>query len=76
MHARRSEPTVRDFDRDHIILHSGTNDENYDRTSSQIAKEIINLALSLKSDKKKISISLLAPKSDKLNNKANKAKRI
>ena len=74
MHARRSEPTVRDFDRDHIILHSGTNDVNYDRTSSQIAKEVINFALSLKSDKKKISI--LAPKSDKLNNKANKAKGI
>ena len=69
-------PTVRDFDPDHIILHSGTNDVNYDRTSSQIAKEIINLALSLKSDKKKISISLLAPKSDKLNSKANKAKGI
>ena len=65
-----AKPTVRDFDPDHIILHSGTTDLNSDRTSSQIAKEIIGLALSLKADKNKISISLLTPRSDKLNNKA------
>ena len=39
---------------------------NSDRTSSQI----IDLAISLKSDKNKISILLLTPRSDKLNNKA------
>ena len=65
-----AKPTVRDFDPDHIILHCGTNDSNSDRTSSQIAKEIINIALSLKPDKYRISISLLTPRSDKLNNKA------
>ena len=32
--------------------------------------EIIDLAISMKSDKNKISISLLTPRSDKLNNKA------
>ena len=63
-------PTVRDFDPDHIILHCGTNDLNSDRTSSQIAKEITDLALSLKSEKNRISISLLRPRSDKLSNKA------
>ena len=63
-------PIVRDFDTDHIILHCGTNDLNSDRTSSQIAREIIDLAISLKSDKSKISISLLTPRSDELNNKA------
>ena len=63
-------PTVRDFDPDHIILHCGTNDLNSDRTSSQIAREIINLAAALKSDKNKISITLLTPRSEKLNNKA------
>ena len=62
-------PTVRDFDLDHI-LHCGTNDPNSDRASSQIAREIIDLATSLKSDKNKISISLLTPRCDKLNNKA------
>ena len=51
-------PTVRDFDPDHIILHCGTNDLNSDRTSSQIARDIIDLATSLKSDKNKISISV------------------
>ena len=61
-----AKPTVQDFDLDHIILHCGTNDLNSGRTSSQI----IDLALSLKSDKNRISISLLTPRSDKLNNKA------
>ena len=55
-------PTVRDFDPDHIILHCGTKDLNSDRKSSQIAREIIDPAISLKSDKNKI------PRSDKLNN--------
>ena len=62
--------TVRDFDPYHIKLHCGTNESNSDRTSSQIAREIIDPALSLKSDKNKISISLLKPRSDKLNDKA------
>ena len=69
MHARPCE-SVRDFDPDHIILHCGTNDPNSDKTSSQIAREIIDPATSLKSDKNKISISLLTPRCDKLNNKA------
>ena len=59
-------PTVWDFDPDHITLHCRTNDLNSDRTSSQI----IDLAISLKSGKNKISILLLTPRSDKLNNKA------
>ena len=64
-----AKPTVRDFDPDHIILHCGTNDLNSDRTSSQIAIEFIDLALSLKPDKNKISTSLLTLRSDKLNSK-------
>ena len=65
-----AEPTMQVFDPDHVILHCETNDLNSNRTSSQIAREIIDPALSLKSDKNKISISLLTPRSDKLNNKA------
>ena len=65
-----AKPTVLDFDQDHIILYCGTNDLNSDRTSNQIVREIIDLALSLKSDKNKISISLLTPRTDKLNSKA------
>ena len=65
-----AKPTVRDFDLNHILLHCGRNILNSDRTSSQIAKEIIDLALSLKSEKNRISISLLTPRSDKLNDEA------
>ena len=65
-----AKPTVRDFNPDNIILDCGTYDLNYERTSSQIARKIIDLALSLKSDKSQISISLSTPRSDKLNNKA------
>ena len=62
--------TIREFDSDHIILHCGTNDLNSNRTSNQITREIIDLALSIISDKNKISISLLPPPSDKLYSKA------
>ena len=63
-------PTVRGFNPDHIILHCGTNDLNSGRIASQIARSIIELALSLKSKDSKISISLIVPRNDKLNNKA------
>ena len=59
-------PTVRDFNPDHIILHCGTNDLSSERTASQIAKSIIELALSLKSKDNKISISLIVPRNDNL----------
>ena len=65
-----AKPAVRDFNPDHIVLHCATNDLNFDRRSIQIAIEITNLALSLKSDKNKISFSLLTPRSEKSNNKA------
>ena len=63
-------PTSRDFNLDHIMFHCGTNDLNTNRTPSQIAREIIDLILSLKSYKNKISVSLVTPRSNKLNNKA------
>ena len=61
-----AKPTVGDFDPHHIILNFGTNDLNSDRTSSQITRETIDLAPSLKSDKNKISISVLTLRRDKL----------
>ena len=51
-----AKPTFRNINQDHIILHSGTNDLNPERTPSQIAREILNPALSPKSDKNKIPI--------------------
>ena len=57
-------PGVRDFSPDHIILHCGANDLSSERTASQIA-------LTLKSEDNKISISLTEPRNDNLDNKAN-----
>ena len=62
-----AKPNAQDFDPDHIKLYCGTNGLNYDRTSSQIAREIIDLALSLKSNKNKISISLITLKNRLIN---------
>ena len=63
-------PTIRDVNSGHVILHCGTNDLNSERTISQIARSIIELALSLKSKDNKISVSLIVPRNDNLNNKA------
>ena len=63
-------PTVRDFNLHHIIPHCRTNDLSSEGTASQIARTVIELALSLKSQDNKISISLIIPRNDGLNNKA------
>ena len=64
-------PTIRDFNPEHIIIHVGTNDLNSEKTASQIANSIVELALSLKSESNKIYISLIVPRYDELNNKVN-----
>ena len=64
-------PTLRDFDPDWIILHVGTNDLNSSNTASQIAKSLIDVANSIKTYKNHIVISLIVPRNDGLNNKAN-----
>ena len=63
-------PTVRKFNPSHIALHCGTNDLSSERKASQIAKSFIELALSFKSQDNKMSISLIVPRNDNLNNKA------
>ena len=64
-------PSVRDFNPDHIISHCVTNDLSFERTASQIARSIIELALTLISQDNKISISFIVRRSGNLNNKAN-----
>ena len=64
-------PTIRDFNPEHIIIHVGTNDLNSEKTASQIANAIVELATSLKSETNKIYVSLIVPRFDELNNKAN-----
>ena len=65
-------PTIRDANADNIILHVGTIYLNSGKTSSQIVRSIIELAVSLKTNTNIIMISLIAPQNDHLNNKANK----
>ena len=62
---------MRNFNPNQIILHVGTNDLNSEKTSSQIANSIIDLRNSLKTDNKDITTSLIAPRADNLNSKAN-----
>ena len=64
-------PTIREDTPDNIILHAGTNDLRSEKTSSQIAKAIIELAMSLKTDKSSVIVSTIVPCFDNLNNKAN-----
>ena len=63
-------PTLRDFNPEHMILHFGTNDLNSEQTASQIAKSIIDLGKSLKTDTNTITISVIVLRYDNLNNKA------
>ena len=63
-------PTLRDINPEHIILHVGTNDLTSEKTASQISRSIIELGTSLKNDTNTVSISAIVPRSDELDNKA------
>ena len=63
-------PTLRDFNPDHIILHVGTNNLNSEKTSSQVANSIIELHNTLKTIDNEITVSLIVPRANNLNNKA------
>ena len=52
-------PTIRDMSPDHVILRFGTNDWNSGKASSQVARSIIDLAVSLKTKTNTITISLI-----------------
>ena len=68
-------PTLRDINPDHIILHAGTNNLRTGTTASQIAKATIDLATSLKNDDNTVTVSGIVPRLDDLNNKANEVNR-
>ena len=63
-------PNIREFNLNHIILHVGTNELKSSKTASQISRSIIDLALSLQSETNAVTISLIVPRKDSLNNKA------
>ena len=54
-------PSIREYNPEHVILHVGTNDLNSEKTASQIASSIIELAVSLKNDANTIHVSLIVP---------------
>ena len=62
--------TVHDFNPEHIIIHVCTNDLKSEKTASQIAKSIIDLHKTLKSNENTVTISLIVPRYDDFNNKA------
>ena len=63
-------PTIQDFNPKDIILHVGTNELKSSKTASQIPRSVIDLALSLKSETNTVTVSLIVPRKDSLNNKA------
>ena len=64
-------PTLRDINRDHVILNAGTNNLRTENAASQIAKATIDLAKSLKNDDNTVTVFDIVPRLDDLNNKAN-----
>ena len=64
-------PATREVNPDNIILHVGTNDWNSAKISSQIARSITDLAVSLKTSTNTITNSLFTPRNDHLNNNGN-----
>ena len=62
-------PIIREFNPNHIILHVGTKELKSSKTASQMTRSVIDLALSLKSEINTVTISLIVPRKDSLNNK-------
>ena len=67
-------PTLRDINRDHVILNAGTNKLRTENAASQIAKATIDLAKSLKNDDNTVTVFDIVPRLDDLNNKTNEMK--
>ena len=63
-------PTIRDDKPDHVILHTRTNDLRSEKTASQIARSITELAMSFKDDDNSVIVSGIVRRNDNLNNKA------
>ena len=66
-----AKPTIRAINPEHIILYVGTNDFKSEKTVSQIANSITELANSLKNEINSIHVSLTVPRNHNLSNKVN-----
>ena len=58
------------------IIHTGTNDLRFNKSPSEIATEIMQLGISLKSPENEIVISSIIKRGDKLNDKASEVNNI
>ena len=65
-----AKPCILVNDIDHIILHLGTNDLNAGKSAQLCSKSIVDLAKSLTSGERKVTISGIIPSNDEWNNKA------
>ena len=63
-------PTLWDEKPDHSILHERTNDLRTEKTTSQVAKSIMDSTTSLKNNDNSVIVSGIVPCFDNLNNKA------
>ena len=63
-------PSIREDKPDHVILHTGTNDLRKEKTASQIARSITELAMSLNDSDNSVIVSGIVPRNGNLNNKA------
>ena len=59
---------IQEFNPNHIILQVGTNELNSGKTIRQISRSIIDLTLSLKTERNIVTTFLTVPQKDSLNN--------
>ena len=69
-------PTLRDFYPGLFIIHVGTNDLPLNKTSNEIAEEIVNLAESVKKPSSSIVISDIVTREDGYKTKADQVNKI
>ena len=65
-HMKSYDTTSKSYENDLVILHVGTNDLREKKTAREIATNITELAIDLKTDKNESMISGIIPRNDKL----------
>ena len=65
-----AKPCIREENPDHIILHVGTNDLSSENNAERVGKSIVDLAKSLLSENRKVTISGIIPRNEQWNIKA------
>ena len=63
-------PCIRENNPDHVIIHVGTNELVSERQAEMIAKSVIDVIKSIRTNTSTVSISGKVPQKDNFNNKA------